>query len=92
MLTHRSGHSLLNPPKPMDLSQARAASLALDFDVDAEDEEAAAERTLVGSGPRSRQAQYEPTYSDGHSAVRSTRSTQDTNNLSQEDQDLWDRL
>lgn len=76
----------------MDLSQARAASLALDFDVDAEDEEAVAERTLVGSGPRSRQPQYEPAYSDGPSTGRSARSPQGTTTLSQEDQDLWDRL
>lgn len=76
----------------MDLSQARAASLALDFDVDAEDEEAAAERTLVGAGPRSRQTLHEPVYSDGPPAVRSARSTQDVGNLTQEDQDLWDRL
>lgn len=91
MLTLRSGHSLFNPPKPMDLSQARAASLALEFDVDAEDEEAVAERTLVGSGPRSRQNQYEPVYTDGPSA-RSARSPHGPSDLSQEDQDLWDRL
>lgn len=58
--THRSGHSLLNPPKPIDLSQARAASLALNLDLDLDDEEAVAERQLASapapgeSGPGSR--------------------------------------
>lgn len=59
MLMHRSGHSLFNPPKPMDLSQARSASMAMDLDID--DEEAIAERALragrLGTG-------YEPVYAD----------------------------
>ncbi|WVQ93982.1 hypothetical protein IAU59_001060 [Kwoniella sp. CBS 9459] len=51
-ILRRSGHSILNPPKPIDLSQAGAASLALDLDMDLEndgayrDEEVAAERQL----------------------------------------------
>jgi hypothetical protein len=48
---HRSGHSLLNPPKPIDLSQARTASLVLDLDLDLDDEEAVAERQLAGARP-----------------------------------------
>lgn len=47
----RSGHSLLNPPKPIDLSQARTASLALDLDLDMDDEEAVAERQLASGRP-----------------------------------------
>lgn len=64
-----SGHSLLNPPKPIDLSNARTASLALNLDLDLDDEEAVAERhlagesrrTLVGRGGR---AGYEPIFQD----------------------------
>jgi len=48
----RSGHSLLNPPKPIDLSNARTASLALNLDLDLDDEEAVAERHLAGEGRR----------------------------------------
>lgn len=44
MLMYRSGHSIFNPPKPIDLTQARSA--AVDLDLDFSDEEAAAERTL----------------------------------------------
>lgn len=54
-----SGHSLFNPPRPMDLSQARSASMALDLDID--DEEVIAERALhagrAGTG-------YQPVYAD----------------------------
>lgn len=68
-LTRRSGHSLLNPPKPIDLSNARTASLALNLDLDLDDEEAVAERhlagesrrTLVGRGNR---GGYEPIFQD----------------------------
>ncbi|EKC97777.1 hypothetical protein A1Q2_07976 [Trichosporon asahii var. asahii CBS 8904] len=76
----------------MDLSQARAASLALDFDVDAEDEEAAAERTLASATSGLTQTRYEPAYSDGPSGVRSERSPQGVNHLTEEDEELWDRL
>ncbi|CAK9784485.1 unnamed protein product [Cutaneotrichosporon oleaginosum] len=58
-ILRRSGHSLFNPPRPMDLSQARSASAGMDFDID--DEEAAAERALragrFGTG-------YQPVYAD----------------------------
>ncbi|GMK54192.1 hypothetical protein CspeluHIS016_0107780 [Cutaneotrichosporon spelunceum] len=58
-ILRRSGHSLFNPPRPMDLSQARSASMGMDFDVD--DEEAVAEHALrsghFGGG-------YQPVYVD----------------------------
>ncbi|KAK1921429.1 hypothetical protein DB88DRAFT_513455 [Papiliotrema laurentii] len=50
-ILRRSGHSLLNPPKPIDLSNARTASLALDLDLDMSDDEAVAERRLADTSP-----------------------------------------
>jgi len=74
----RSGHSLLNPPKPIDLTQARTASLALDLDLDLDDEEAVAERhlvspqrTLVGVGRE--RGGYEPIFQDEEEAVETVR-------------------
>ena len=69
----RSGHSLFNPPKPIDLSQARTASLALDLDLDLDDEEAVAERHLAGSrrslaGGGSRVG-YEPLFQDEEAEI-----------------------
>ncbi|ORX34909.1 hypothetical protein BD324DRAFT_633144 [Kockovaella imperatae] len=83
-ILRRSGHSLLNPPKPIDLSQARTASLALDLDLDLEDEEAVAERHLAGAssnGSRrtlvgSRRG-YEPIFQDEEGALEG-RSSIDT--------------
>lgn len=43
-ILRRSGHSLLHAPKPIDLSQARAAALDLDLNLD--DDEALAEHHL----------------------------------------------
>ena len=69
----RSGHSLLNPPKPIDLSNARTASLALNLDLDLDDEEAVAERHLAGEGRRtlvgrSGRSGYEPIFQDDEEA------------------------
>jgi hypothetical protein len=69
----RSGHSLLNPPKPIDLSNARTASLALNLDLDLDDEEAVAERHLAGEGRRtlvgrSGRGAYEPIFQDDEEA------------------------
>lgn len=44
-ILNRSGHSLFRPPKPIDLSQARAGAIDLDLD----DEEAYAEGHMRGS-------------------------------------------
>lgn len=61
---------MLNPPKPIDLSSARTASLALDLDLDLSDEEAVAERHLAGSGEARRTLVgrngrgYEPIFQD----------------------------
>ena len=63
----------MNPPKPIDLSQARTASLALDLDLDLDDEEAVAERQLSGgSGARRTLAggrRYEPIFQDDEDAI-----------------------
>ncbi|KAK4686838.1 hypothetical protein P7C73_g3280, partial [Tremellales sp. Uapishka_1] len=98
-ILRRSGHSLLSPPKPIDLSQARTASLALDLDLDLEDEEAVAERhlenasgrrTLAGSG------RYEPIFSDeAEGQFRKPldlRPDQGRQGLTEEDEESWDRL
>ena len=90
----RSGHSLFNPPKPIDLTQAGA----LDLDLDLDDEEAQAERnlsrTLVGSRPGAgisggyeRLATEEPPrrpLAVGNNAGRDA--------LTEEDEEAWDRL
>ena len=74
MLTEfdRSGHSLLNPPRPIDLSNARTASLALDLDLDMSDDEAVAERHLAG-GSRTRtlvgRGRYEALFQDEEATV-----------------------
>ena len=44
-ILNRSGHSLFRPPKPIDLSQARAGAIDLDLD----DEEAYAEGHMRGA-------------------------------------------
>ncbi|RXK40700.1 hypothetical protein M231_01952 [Tremella mesenterica] len=92
-ILRRSGHSLFNPPKPIDLSQAAQASLALDLDLD--DDEAQAERqlrrTLVGAGSR---RGYEPLSSDATEPRRGVGvgNNAGRENLSEEDADAWDRL
>lgn len=96
-----SGHSLVNPPKPIDLSQARTASLALDLDLDLDDEEAVAERQLSVGGPRRTLAGrngYEPIFQDEEQAVEAPRKPLDLKSVagregpSQEDEEAWDRL
>ncbi|WVR03252.1 hypothetical protein IAU60_000243 [Kwoniella sp. DSM 27419] len=91
-ILRRSGHSLLNPPKPIDLSQAGAASLALDLDLDMDgDEEVAAERQLRGGGG-SRYARLDTEPSAEPRRGTGVRQNQGRENLSEEDEDLWDRL
>jgi hypothetical protein len=103
-LYNRSGHSLLSPPKPIDLSQARTASLALDLDLDLDDEEAVAERHLQG-GRRTLvrgQARYEPLFTDEEGSddrgQAETRRPLDVKNnagqgtLAPVDEEIWDRL
>ncbi len=62
----RSGHSLLHAPKPIDLSQARAAAFDLDLDLD--DDEALAEHHLnsrpIGASAELGQAVSSRTYFD----------------------------
>ncbi|CAD6573585.1 MAG: hypothetical protein TREMPRED_000862 [Tremellales sp. Tagirdzhanova-0007] len=100
-ILRRSGHSLLNPPKPIDLSQARTASLALDLDLDLDDEEAVAERQLTG--PRRTLAGrggYEPIFQDEEEAVGTPpRRASDVNKqsagrqgLTEDEEEVWDRL
>lgn len=118
-LTPRSGHSIFNPPKPIDLSQARPS--ALDMDLDFSDDEVAAERNLAqnsilplhsGQGGRrtlagGRGGRYEGVYADephrdssrGSSADREERRVplavrpgQGREDLTEEDQEAWDRL
>ncbi|KAI9633386.1 uncharacterized protein MKK02DRAFT_18347 [Dioszegia hungarica] len=118
-ILRRSGHSIFNPPKPIDLSQARPD--ALDMDLDFSDEEAAAERTLdsrsapilpLHSNGRRTLAgggRYEPLYADEPDRDRGSRGSsgdreqparqgvtvrpgQGREELTEEDQDAWDRL
>jgi hypothetical protein len=62
----RSGHSLLHAPKPIDLSQARAAAFDLDLNLD--DDEALAEHHLnsrpIGNSSELVQAASSRTYFD----------------------------
>ena len=101
----RSGHSLLNPPKPIDLSQARTASLALDLDLDLSDEEAVAERQLARNprslvGTRSGSSGgggYEPIFSDEQEEQPRREPIKIANNagredLSATDEEMWDRI
>ena len=102
----RSGHSLLNPPKPIDLSQARTASLALDLDLDLDDEEAVAERQLAGSANRRTLAgrgRYEPIFHDEQGDEEAENGGEDRRKLdvkngqggeglTEEEGALWDRL
>ena len=88
----------MNPPEPIDLSQARTASLALDLDLDLDDEEAVAERqlaqprrTLAGRGT------YEPIFQDEEAAADVPRKPIDLKkNAGREGSDehgqAWDRL
>ena len=101
LIPGRSGHSLLNPPKPIDLSQARTASLALDLDFDLDDEEAAAERQLSARGARSIipvDGRYEPIFQDDEEQEEAMQKPLVLKNgsrreeLTVEDQEVWDRL
>ncbi|KAL1408914.1 hypothetical protein Q8F55_005728 [Vanrija albida] len=86
-ILRRSGHSLFNPPKPMDLSQARQASLALDLDID--DEEAIAERDLTSGRSL---AGYQPVYADDRTPPRvQSHNSLGSNEHIGEDQSAWNR-
>ncbi|KIR51176.1 hypothetical protein I315_06359 [Cryptococcus gattii Ru294] len=93
-ILRRSGHSWLNPPKPIDLSQARDASLALDFDLDDEED---TERRFYGGG-RGRslvsggRGGYEPVNGEEERSGRGVRDNAGREQLSEQDQELWDRL
>lgn len=106
LIQYRSGHSVFNPPKPIDLSQARTASLALDLDLDLSDDEAVAERQLEGGARRTlaggggRSGAYQPIFTDEVDADAEQperRPQAPANNagrdrLNEEDEDLWDRV
>ncbi|KAL7419290.1 hypothetical protein Q5752_006127 [Cryptotrichosporon argae] len=96
-ILRRSGHSLFNPPRPMDLSAAAAAALDLDLDLD---DEEAAERHLGAAGRRTLASgghgRYVPLFQDDEAA--NVRAPLDVANnagreaLSAGDEDAWDRL
>ncbi|WWC57816.1 uncharacterized protein I303_100351 [Kwoniella dejecticola CBS 10117] len=112
-ILRRSGHSLFNPPKPIDLSQAGQASLALNLELD-DDEEVAAERQLAissggrtlrginasgsgsgaGGGRYQRLNQEAPTRpSDEEERVGvNVKNNAGRENLTGDDEDMWDRL
>ncbi|WWC67111.1 uncharacterized protein I206_101018 [Kwoniella pini CBS 10737] len=102
-ILRRSGHSLLNPPKPIDLSQAGQASLALNLELD-DDEEVAAERqlnnnsrTLRGTGSsNSSGGRYQRLNQDVEDEEErvglNVKNNSGRENLTNEDEDLWDRL
>jgi hypothetical protein len=93
---------VLNPPKPIDLSQARTASLALDLDLDLSDDEAVAERQLEGGSRRTlagrgRNGTYQPIFTDEVEEDPERRPKAPANNagrdtLGEEDEDMWDRV
>ncbi|WWD22876.1 hypothetical protein CI109_107371 [Kwoniella shandongensis] len=93
-ILRRSGHSLFNPPKPIDLSQARTASLALDLDLDLDDEEAVAERHLSGGSRRTLVGvgNYQPLDSEERRTGTGVRDNAGRETLDEDDQDTWDRL
>ncbi|OCF33096.1 hypothetical protein I317_01896 [Kwoniella heveanensis CBS 569] len=115
-ILRRSGHSILNPPKPIDLSQAGAASLALDLDMDLEneggngyrDEEVAAERQLgrtgagagigiglglnTGAGAGSGRYTRVPDEERDLRTGTNVKNNQGRENLTTEDEEMWDRL
>lgn len=93
-ILRRSGHSWLNPPKPIDLSQARDASLALDFDLDDEED---TERRFYGDGRgrslvSGRRGGYEPVNGEEERSGTGVRDNAGREQLSEQDQELWDRL
>ncbi|OWZ45897.1 hypothetical protein AYX14_01897 [Cryptococcus neoformans] len=94
-ILRRSGHSWLNPPKPIDLSQARDASRALDFDLDDEED---TERRFYGDGRGrsllSGRRGYEPVSGEeerrGGAGVRDNSGREQFSE--QDDHELLDRL
>lgn len=84
----------------MDLTQARAASIALEMDLDLDDEEAVTERTLTSG--RVRGGLYQPIYADeprthspSPSALTATSNVAynaGREELGEEDQEMWDRF
>jgi hypothetical protein len=103
----RSGHSLFHPPKPIDLSQARAGAIDLDLD----DEEAYAEGHMR-SGNRGGGYQEVPTARDDSTFFDAAREMEGQeprqgvfgkgpgqvgfasgrDGLSEQDEDQWDRM
>ncbi|WVW81471.1 hypothetical protein I302_103465 [Kwoniella bestiolae CBS 10118] len=102
-ILRRSGHSLLNPPKPIDLSQAGQASLSLNLELD-DDEELAAERqlssgrTLRGTGSGGNGRYQRLNQDDGGDEEQRERvgtgvkNNQGREGLTQDDEEMWDRL
>jgi len=91
----------LKPPKPIDLSQARTASLALDLDLDLSDDEAVAERQLQGGSRRTLAGRgaggYQPIFTDEVEEETERRPVAPANmagrdTLAEDDEDLWDRV
>ncbi|WVQ85152.1 hypothetical protein IAT38_007317 [Cryptococcus sp. DSM 104549] len=107
-ILRRSGHSFLNPPKPIDLSQARDAAFALDLDD--MDEEQGAERRLFdahlegsggGGGPGGRRTlaggsggRYELVDGEEREQRRGTgvKDNAGREGLGEEDEEMWDRI
>ncbi|WWC85510.1 uncharacterized protein L201_000374 [Kwoniella dendrophila CBS 6074] len=99
-ILRRSGHSLLNPPKPIDLSQAGQASLSLNLDMDDDDEELAAERQLYGGNTNNnnnntgkyQRLNQDDVDEDQQRVPSNVKKNQGRENLNNDDEDLWDRL
>jgi hypothetical protein len=90
-----SGHSLLHPPRPIDLSQARNAAFTLDLNLD--DDEALAEHHLNHSGAAhglSSHSQYSavPETRRESSVPQGDRSQAGRDRLDSDDEDAWDRM
>ncbi|WWC97292.1 hypothetical protein V866_004171 [Kwoniella sp. B9012] len=98
-ILRRSGHSLLNPPKPIDLSQAGQASLSLNLELD-DDEELAAERQLAGGrtlrstndGARYQRLEQDDGGDEEQRVGTNVKNNQGRENLTQDEEELWDRL
>jgi hypothetical protein len=94
----RSGHSLLNPPKPIDLDDEEAVAERQLASAPAPGESGpGSRRTLAGGGGRTGNGNgtYEPLFSDEVEEPRvgtGVRNNQGRENLSAEDEEAWDRL